>query len=72
MTKLCNTLDRTKGNNCQKLQSTSIYIQYIQTKINKHMKETKNTKKTNEQKATTKLPKPKQLINKEKHKTKVV
>lgn len=36
------------------------------------MKETKNTKKTNEQKATTKLPQPKQLINKEKHKTKVV
>lgn len=35
------------------------------------MKETKNTKKTNE-KATTKLPQPKQLINKEKHKTKVV
>ena len=36
------------------------------------MKETKNTKKTNEQKATTKLPKSKQLINKEKHKKKVV
>ena len=35
------------------------------------MKETKNTKKTNEQKATTKLPKSKQLINKEiKHKKK--
>ena len=39
-------------------------------KTNKHMKETKNTKKTNEQKATTKLPKSKQLINKEKHKKK--
>ena len=38
------------------------------------MKESRNTKKTNEQKATTnlKLPKPKQLINKEKNKTKVV
>lgn len=71
MTKLCNTLDRTKGNKTYKAL-VSIYSIYGQKLLSIIMKETKNTKKTNEQKATTKLPKPKQLINKEKHKTKVV
>lgn len=36
------------------------------------MKEPKNRKKTNEQKAITKLPKLKELINKEQQKTKVL